>query len=262
LNGALFFTNKGKAYQEKVYQIPEAERTAKGIPLRNLIRLEDKERITAALPVADFDQDAYLTMFTAQGRVKRVPLNEFSAVRANGLLAFSLDTDDELGWVLLTDGQQELLVTTQRGKTLRLAETEVTPRGRTAGGVLGIRLSRHDQVACVDVVEPGAELLVVTQNGFGKRSDLSEYPSHGRNTGGVITLHPKYLNITGPVVAARVVQAGDQVTLVTAEGMALHTPVQEIPQSGRGPRGQIVINIYKGDRLSDVARLKAELLEA
>jgi DNA gyrase subunit A len=261
LNGALFFTDLGKVYQEKVYQIPEVDRTAKGIPLRNLIRLEERERITAALPVADFE-DAYLTMFTVQGKAKRVPLNEFSAVRANGLLAFSLDPGDELGWVLLTDGQQELVVTTQGGKTLRLAETEITPRGRTAGGVLGIRLSRHDRVACVDVVEPGAELLVVTQNGFGKRSDLSEYPPHGRNTGGVITLHPKFMDITGPVVSARVVQADDQVTLITADGMVLHTPVQELPQSGRSTRGQIVINIYKGDRLVDVARLKADLQEA
>jgi DNA gyrase subunit A len=258
LNGALFFTNRGKVYQEKVYQIPEGDRAAKGIPLPNLIRLEDGERVTAALPVSDFETDAYLTMVTAQGKVKRVPLAEFASVRANGMLALKLDRGDELGWVRLTDGQSEVIVTTECGKALRLSETQIRPQGRTASGVLGIRLGKGDRVAYADVVEEPGELLVVTQNGFGKRTDLGEYPTKGRNTGGVLTLHPKFLDLTGPIVAALVVQPEDEVTFITAKGMALHTEVAQLPQSARSTRGQIVMNVFRGDRLSDVARIRVD----
>jgi DNA gyrase subunit A len=197
-------------------------------------------------------------MFTVQGKVKRVPLSEFSVVRANGLLAFRLDEGDELGWVCLTDGIKELMVTTAEGKALRFAETQVRPQGREAAGMLGIKLSGDDVVADADVVERGGELLVVTQTGFGKRTSLEEYPLKGRNTSGVITLHPKYRDLTGPIVAALVVQTRDQVTFITANGMVLPTEVAHIPQSARTTRGQIVINVYKGDRLSAVARLVAQ----
>ena len=261
LNGALFFTNKGKIYQEKVYQIPEANRAARGIPLRNLIRLEEDEQVTAALPVASFEQDTYLTMFTEQGKVKRVPLSEFSTVRLNGLLALNLDVGDMLGWVLLTSGSDEVLVTTAGGKTLRFAESDVRAKGRTAAGIMGISLTQGDRVACVDKVEDGGKVLVMTQNGFGKRTALTEVPTQGRNTRGVIALHKKYLDLTGPVVSALVVQQDDEVTFITADGMALHTEVEAIPESGRSTRGQIVMNILKGDRLSAVARLGSDIRE-
>lgn len=257
-SSALFFSNRGKVYLEKVYQIPETERTARGIPLRNLIRLGDEERVTAALPVADFAEHAYLTLFTVHGKVKRVPLDEFAAVRPSGLIAFALEEGDELGWVVLTDGSRELIATTRGGKALRFTESDVRAKGRTSAGIAGIRLGEGDQVACVSAVEDGAELLVVTQNGFAKRTPLSEYPAQGRNTRGVITLHSKYLDLTGPVVSALVVRPVDQVTLVTADGMALHTEVQAIPELGRSTRGQIVMNVYKGDALTAVARLKSE----
>jgi DNA gyrase subunit A len=193
-------------------------------------------------------------MFTVRGQVKRVSLSEFEAVRASGLVAIALDQDDALGWALITDGSKEIIVTTQSGKTLRFAEETIRARGRAATGIAGIRLAEDDTVACVDVIEPGGELLVATQNGFAKRTALDEYPAQGRNTMGVTALHARYLDLTGPVVSALVVQPQDTVTLITAEGMALHTAVEDIPQSGRSTRGQIVINIYKGDRLSAVAR--------
>jgi len=257
-NGALFFTNRGKVYQEMVYQIPEGERTARGIPIRNLIRLGTDERVTAAVAVPDFGAGAYVLMVTTQGRAKRVALSEFAQVRANGRLAFNLDKGDELGLVLFTDGTRDVILTTALGRALRFAEDQVNTQGRTASGVLGIRLAEGDRVAYVDVVEQGGELLVLTANGFGKRTPLDEYPVKGRNTGGVITLHPKYLDQTGPIVAALVVQPEDTATLITANGMALPIEVAEIPQSARSTRGQIVMNIYKGDRLSAVARLRAD----
>jgi DNA gyrase subunit A len=261
LNSALFFTNKGKVYQEKVYQIPEANRTAKGIPLRNLFRMEEGEHVTAALPVPDFCAQVYLTMVTVCGKIKRVSLADFAAVRTNGLLAFKLDKDDELGWVRLTEGQNEVIITTEKGKALRLSETQIRQQGRTASGVLGIRLAQGDRVAYADIAEASGELLVVTQNGFGKRTDLHEFPVKGRNTGGVITLHAKFLPQTGPIVAAPVIQADDEVTFITAKGMALRTRVDAIPLSARSTRGQIVMNIFKGDRLTDVARIRRDVQE-
>jgi DNA gyrase subunit A len=166
-----------------------------------------------------------------------------------------------LGWVLLTSGSDEVLITTAGGKTLRFAESGVRAKGRTAAGIMGISLAKGDRVACVDKVEAGGKMLVVTQNGFGKRTALSEVPTQGRNTRGVISLHNKYLDLTGPVVSALVVQQDDEVTFITADGMALHTEVEAIPESGRSTRGQIVINILKGDRLSAVARLGSDIRE-
>jgi len=254
----LLFTDRGKVYQEKVYQVPERERVAKGIPLSNLIHLDEGERVTAVLPIADFDQKKYLTMFTVRGRVKRVPLIEFAAVRAGGLIAFRLDEGDELGWVRLSSGQDELIIVTAQGKALRFGEYQVRPQGREATGMAGISLSEEDVVAAADVIEPGGELLVVTRNGFGKRTPLDEYPPQGRNTGGVITLHPRYLDLTGPVVAALIVQPEDRVTLITANGMTLPVEVEQFPQLSRTARGEIVMNIYKGDALTAVARITPE----
>jgi DNA gyrase subunit A len=254
LDGTLFITNQGKVYQERVYQIPEGDRAAQGIPLRNLIRLADGERVTAALAVPDFDADAYLTMITVLGQIKRVPLNEFAAVRANGLLAFNLDPEDELGWVQLTDGRHNLILVTEQGRALRFSEDRVLSKGRTASGVRAIRLSDRDRVAHADADHGAGEYLVVTRHGFGKRIDLSECPIQGRGGGGVTILHRRYLEHTGPVVAGLVVQPEDEVTLITANGMALHGAVEQIPQAGRSARGQIVMNVFKGDRLAAVAR--------
>jgi DNA gyrase subunit A len=267
LDGTLFFTNKAKVYQEPVYQIPEGDRAAEGIPLRNLIRLGQGEFVTAALPVPDFGAEAYLTLVTVLGQIKRVPLKEFSGVRANGLLAFGLDDGDELGWALLTEGRHEVVLTTEGAKTLRFSEDHVRARGRTAAGIRAIRLSEGDRVASADVVSDSdkdvpssgtPELLLVTENGFGKRTALEEYPVQGRGGGGVTSLHRRYLEQTGPVVAALVVYPGDEVTFITGDGMALHTEIDQLPQAGRSARGQIVMNVLKGDRLTAVARLLAE----
>jgi DNA gyrase subunit A len=259
LDGILFFTNRGKVYQERVYQIPEGDRAARGIPLRNLIRLADGERVTAALPVPDFELDACLAMTTVLGQIKLVPLSEFAIVRANGLRVFSLDPKDELGWVQLTYGQHSLILVTEQGKALRFSKDNVRPKGRTASGVRAIRLSEGDRVAYADADREGGELLVVTQNGFGKRIDLHEFPIQGRGGGGVTTLHRRYLEHTGPIVAGLVVQPEDAVTLITANGMALHSAVEQIPQAGRSARGQIVMNVFKGDRLAAVARLQVDV---
>jgi DNA gyrase subunit A len=257
LNDVLFFTRTGRVYLEKVYQIPEGGHADRGILLRNSIRLQEGEQVIQALPVSDFEADLYLVMVTRQGKVKRVGLGEFAAVRANGVIAFSLDEGDELGWVFLSDGRGEVLLVTAAGKALRFAEGDVRVQGRTSSGVLGIRLDETDRVACAELAQEGRDLVLITENGFGKRTPMSEFPAKGRNTGGVIALHPRYTDQTGPIVSARVVQPDDRLALMTDKDMVLRIRAAQVPESGRSARGQIVMNVHKGDRVSVVAHIQS-----
>jgi DNA gyrase subunit A len=167
------------------------------------------ETITAAVAVPDFVAAEYLTMATRNGKVKRVELRELSVVRPSGLIAITLEDGDELGWVRLTHGDDEIILITEQGQALRFAEASVRPMGRSASGVNGISLGRGDHVASMEVVEPDGDLLLVTTRGFGKRTPLADYPAKGRATGGVVTIDPKALATIGIVAAARVVQ-GDR----------------------------------------------------
>jgi DNA gyrase subunit A len=257
LASVLFFSNKGRVFQEKVYQIPDAQRQARGIPLANLLALSSGERITAVLPVSSFEEAGFLIMATRQGRIKRVALNEFASVRRSGLAAIKLEQGDELGWVRLTDGDREVMLITGLGKALRFSERAARPQGRAAAGVWAIRLTSSDAVTSMDVVEPEGQLLVMTAHGYGKRTPLSEYPTKGRHGSGVVTLHQKHLAQTGPIVAARVVCPEDEVTIITAEGMALRTRVESFAQQGRTSRGKRVMELQAGDAVASVARLKA-----
>ena len=257
LDSVLFFTNAGKVYQEKVYQIPESNRQAKGVALASLLAMDSNERVTAALAVPDFEQAEYLTMVTRRGRIKRMALSEFASVRPSGLIAINLNGDDELGWVRLTTGEQEVIIVTEQGRALRFGEDQVRPQGRAAAGVWAIKLGDGDFVTSMDVIEPGGELLIVTAQGWGKRTSLSDYPAKGRHTGGVITLPGKHLARTGPIVAARVVQPDDEVTLISAGGAALRLPVKSFPLMSRVARGQKVkaLKLRSGDSVASVARL-------
>ncbi len=258
LDSVLFFTNAGKVYQEKVYQIPDSSRQAKGVALASLLAMDSDERVTAALAVPDFEQAEYLTMVTRQGRIKRTALSEFASVRPSGLIAINLDNNDELGWVKLTKGGQEVIIVTERGRALRFNEDQVRPQGRVAAGVWAIKLQDGDFVTSMDVVEPDGELLLVTARGWGKRTLLSDYPAKSRYTGGVITLPDKYLEQTGVIAAARVVQPQDEVTLISAEGAALRLPVESFPLLGRATKGQKVkaLKLRQGDTVASVARLE------
>ncbi len=257
LASVLFFSNKGRVFQEKVYQIPDAQRQARGIPLANLLALSSGERITAVLPVSSFEEAGFLTMATRKGRIKRVALNEFASVRRSGLAAIKLEQGDELGWVRLTDGDREVMLITGLGKALRFSERAARQQGRAAAGVWAIRLTSSDAVTSMDVVEPEGQLLVMTAHGYGKRTPLSEYPTKGRHGSGVVTLHQKHLAQTGPIVAARVVCPEDEVTIITAEGMALRTRVESFAQQGRASRGKRIMELQAGDAVASVARLKA-----
>jgi DNA gyrase subunit A len=263
LQTVLFFSDKGKVYSEKVYQIPDADRAAKGVSIYNVLSLDPGERITAAIAVPDFGKHDYCFMTTLKGRVKRVELEEFSSVRPSGMIAMSLDDGDELGWARLTTGKNDVILVTEMGQALRIPETVVRSMGRTAGGVQGIRLAKDDRIASMEVAEEGASLLTVTEGGFGKRTPLEKYPVKGRGTGGVATMDQKSINVTGKISSARVVQPTDDLTLISVNGIVLRLKVKDIREAGRATKGVRVMRLQAGDSVAAVARIaSADLKKA
>ena len=255
LDTVLFFSNRGKVYSEKAYQIPDADRTGRGIPIVNILSLDAGENITAAVAVSQFDEGHFCTMTTRNGRIKRIALSEFAAVRPSGLIAITLDAGDELGWVRQTGGKNEVILVTEQGQALRFAEDEVRPMGRSAGGVTAIRLAKKDHVTSMEVVEPGGELLVITKGGYGKRTSLDEFPLKSRGTGGVMAIDQKALPRIGVISAARVVQEADDLTIMSANGVILRTQIKDITRTGRAARGSVLINVQAGDSVASIARV-------
>jgi DNA gyrase subunit A len=255
LDTILFFSDKGKVYSEKTYQIPDADRAARGIPIVNVLAMSAGETITAAVAVPDFVAAEYCTMATRNGKVKRVELSEFSAVRPSGLIAISLEAGDELGWARLTDGEDEIVLITERGQALRFAEASVRAMGRAAGGVIGIGLAKGDHVASMEVVEEGGELLVVTTGGYGKRTPLVEYPTKGRATGGVQSLNIKHFGDTGGIAAGRVVQPVDELTIISAGGLVLRNRVKDVKLGNRTATCNLIISLEDEDYVASLARI-------
>jgi len=267
LDSILFFSNHGKVYRERVYQIPSADRTAKGVLLAGILALDADERVTAALAVpdsADTDrasaEDGCLMMVTRRGRAKRLRLNELESVRPSGLIAMRLDNGDELGWVSLTEGDQDVVIVTEQGYALRFPEDTVRLMGRSAAGVNAVKLMPGDYVASAVIVPrcPGtaegseASLLVITTKGYGKCTPMSEFQVKGRYGRGVRCLSGKQ-KTRGIIAAARVVCPEDEVTLISSDGMALRTPVANIPHMGRATRGARLMDLRQGDEATSVA---------
>jgi DNA gyrase subunit A len=261
LDSMLFFSDRGKVYSEKVYQIPDADRAAKGIPLLNVLALDANERVTAAIAVSDFSAHGFCMLATARGKVKRVDMEEFAAVRPSGLIAMTLDEGDTLGWARPTSGKDEVIFVTERGQALRYEETKIRATGRQASGVRGIRLTEGDSVTSMDVVNKEGSLLIVTTGGFGKQTPLKEYALKGRGTKGIATMDQKVLPEIGKIAAARVVQNDDDLTIITANGVALRMKVKAIKQSGRATKGVHLIKPQEGDYVATVARIAAEDLK-
>jgi DNA gyrase subunit A len=261
LDSMLFFSDRGKVYSEKVYQIPDADRAAKGIPLLNVLALEANERVTAAIAVSDFSAHGYCMLATARGKVKRVDMEEFASVRPSGLIAMGLEEGDVLGWAHPTSGKDEVIFVTERGRALRFDENKVRSMGRQAGGVQGIRLAEGDLVTSMEVVDKDGSLLIVTTGGFGKQTPLKEYIPKGRGTHGIATMDQKVLPEIGKIAAARVVKNDDDLTIITANGVALRMKVKNIKQSGRATKGVHLIKPQDGDYVATVARIAAEDLK-
>jgi DNA gyrase subunit A len=247
----LFFTNKGRVYRLRGHEIPEAGRSARGYAVVNLINFEPGERIQATIPIADYDEDKYLVMATRSGTVKKTALKEFDTNRSGGLIGIALAENDELVGVELTDGSSELILVTRYGQAIRFAEEQIRPMGRTAMGVIGIRLDERDEVVGLAVASNDADLLVVTEQGYGKRTSINEYPLQNRGGKGVITL--KKNERTGPIVGAQVVREGNEIMILSIEGIMIRLKVAEISQQGRNTMGVVLMRLDENDRVVAVA---------
>ncbi|GAB4415661.1 MAG: DNA gyrase subunit A [Anaerolineales bacterium] len=261
LDTMLFFSDRGKVYSEKVFQIPEAGRTGKGIPLVNVLALEPGEKITATIAVKDFADHGYCTMMTAKGKIKRVNLEEFASVRPSGLIAISLADDDKLGWARLTSGDDDIIIVTELGQALRFSEKLVRPMGRPAAGVIGIKLQEDDQVTTMTKVQPGGSLLIVTEGGYGKQTPLEQYTPKGRATQGIATIDKKAIPEIGRITSARVVQQQDHLTLISAQGVAIRLKVKDVKVAGRATKGVILMRLREDDYVAAVARIAAQDLK-
>ncbi len=257
LDTILFFSDKGKVYSEKSYQIPETDRTGRGSSLANVLALEAGEKVTAAVAVRDFGAADYCTMVTRNGKIKRIILNEFAAVRPSGLIAINLEEGDQLGWARLTLDKQEVIIVTEKGRALRFKSDSVRAMGRNAAGVNAMRLAKGDFITSMEVVDNDADLLVVTEKGYGKRTPLKDYAARGRATGGIATIAQKSAGATGRIVSARVVRPEDELTIISANGQALRMKVADVRHAGRATMGTRLINLRDGDSVASVARLSA-----
>jgi DNA gyrase subunit A len=250
-NHILFFSDQGKVYSERAYEIPEFDRTAKGSSLMTILPLMPDEKITAALAVRDFEDAEYLTMITRKGRIKRVEVSAFKHVRASGLIAINLDEDDALGWVTLTTGEQDLIVVSEQGQAIRFSEEEVRAMGRTAAGVMAMRLEEGDILTGADVLAEDSDLLLITEKGYGKRTPLSAFRRQGRYGKGVRAM--LLSELTGKIVSARVVSEDDEVTFISTSGIILRTSVDTISVQSRFSRGVSVMDMKEGDVIVSVA---------
>ena len=252
LNTILFFSDLGRIYATKAYEIPELDRTAKGVSLMNILPLSQDEKITVALPVHDFDDGEYLIMITRKGRIKRVELSVFANVRPSGLIAINLEEGDSLRWVKMTKGDEDIILVSRQGKGIRFNEESVRSMGRTAAGVYAMRLDDWDSLAGADVATEGDDLLIVTEKGIGKRTPLEEYRQQGRYGQGVrvMRLDPER---TGAIVSARVVSPKDEVTLISSGGIILRMAAANISRQGRASQGVRVMDVRGEDMVASVA---------
>ncbi len=261
LDTILFFSDRGKVYSEKAYQIPDAERTGRGMPIVNILNLEANEKITAAVSVPFFDPTHYCVLATRFGKIKRLTLLELATVRPSGLIVINLETGDELGWARLTTGEDEIILVSEIGHCLRYSEGEIRPTGRTSAGVTAIKLEKGDFLTSLEVIEEGGYLMLVTERGFGKRTSLDEFSAKGRATQGIRAIDKNAISKVGRLSAARVVKEGDEISLMSAGGVALRITVKEISIQGRTTRGSRVMNLGAGDRLVTLARLSKSDLQ-
>lgn len=249
----LFFSNKGKVYRAKGYEIPEFGRTAKGIPIINLLEVEKGEWINAIIPVSEFDEDSYLFFTTRHGVSKRTTLSQFANIRNNGLIALSLRDEDELMAVRLTNGEKQIIIGTKKGMLIRFAETDVREMGRTAAGVKGITLSEDDIVVGMEILEPDANVLIVTERGYGKLTPEKEYRVQTRGGKGLKTC--KITDNNGPLVAVKATnaEAEEDLMIITGSGVIIRMAVSDISTTGRVTQGVRLIRLGDEEHVATVA---------
>jgi DNA gyrase subunit A len=243
------FSNKGKVYWIKVYEVPHGSRTSRGKPIVNLVQMEEDERINAILPVKEFREDRYVFFATEQGVVKKTSLADYSRPRPSGIIAVDLDEGDRLVGVAVTDGKHDVMLFSDEGKAVRFDENDVRPMGRGARGVRGMNLAKGGKVIALLVAENESQsVLTATENGYGKRTPIAEYTRHGRGTQGMIAIQTSERN--GKVVAATLVSPEDEIMLITSGGVLIRTRVNEIREMSRSTQGVTLINLSEGEKLS------------
>ena len=254
----LFFSNKGKLYRLRGYEIPEAGRTAKGTAIVNLLRLDNGEKISAVIPISTFEDGKYLLMATKNGLIKKTSLKDFDSTRKTGLLSITLKDDDELIDVRLTDGEDNVVLVTNKGLSITFDEKDVRPVGRSAQGVIGIRLDEDDFVIGMESIinSKDATLLAITENGFGKRTELTEYRVQNRGGRGVITY--KVTPRTGNIVGIRIAHGDEDVMLITDKGTIIRLKVEEISILGRATQGVTLMRTNDGGKVVSIELVKPE----
>lgn len=263
----LFFTNQGRVFQVKAYEVPAASRTAKGSPIINFLQISSEEKVTAVLALKSkgdkftYAESGFLTMITTSGTVKRTSIEEFSNVRRSGLIAIKLNKGDELGWVRFTSGKDEIIIVTEKGQAIRFKEKDVRSMGRTAAGVRGVRLKSGDTVIGACAISEGEldkklDLLVLAENGYGKRSELSLYKTQNRGGSGIKTAN--VTSKTGKIIFSAVINKSvdddDDLLVISRKGQIIRLPINSIPELGRSTQGVRVMKMAKGDKVASAAR--------
>lgn len=255
----MFFTNAGRVYRLKGYEIPEGSRTSKGMNIVNLLPVDQDEKITAMIKVPEFEEGKYLCMVTRKGIIKRTSLDAYNTARKGGVIAIDLDEGDELVWVRLTDGTDELIVATREGMAIRFNESDARAMGRTARGVKAITLDEGDEVIGMSVVRDGGTVLTVSETGYGRRSEISDYRLQTRGGKGLINYRTKEY---GKVAAIKVVDENDDIILISSNGIIIRIPVSEISVYARPAKGVIVMKVSEGEKLVTLSRAEHEEEEA
>jgi DNA gyrase subunit A len=249
----LFFTDRGRVFQTKIHELPDAGRTAKGIPLINVVDIQQGELVTALVVTRTFEKDC-LIMATKAGEVKRTRLQEFAQVRRNGLIAMDLEAGDELISARLARSTDDVLMVSAQGQAVRFKVDDLRMASRTSGGVRGMRVAKNDHVVAMEIVDPKGELLSLSEKGFGKRTSVSEYPQHNRGGGGVKTFN--ITSKTGPLVAAKMVNDAQDLMLISRDGIVIRTTVASIRRTGRAASGVTVMSIGANDAVASIATIE------
>lgn len=256
-NYIMFFTNLGRVFRIKTYELPEASRTAKGTAIVNLLQLSQDEKVTAAMPVEDYNADLYVLMATKNGLIKKTKLDEYNNIRKSGIIGMTLKEDDELIDVRLTDGKNEIVMVTREGLSIRFDEEDVRPMGRTSMGVKGITLSKGDYVVGMEPVkEDNGYILAITENGFGKRTELEEYRVQARAGKGVLTY--KTTPKTGHIIGIKIVNDNDDIMMITDTGVIIRLNVKDISVLGRNTQGVTLMRTSDGGKVINIAKLPVE----
>ena len=254
----MFFTNTGKAHKIKAYEIPEAQRTAKGTPAVNFLNLMQRERITAVIPIQDFGEDKFLIAVTKHGTIKKTPLSQFDTNRKTGLIAINLKDNDELIGINQTTGTSNVIIVTKFGKCICFSEDDVRSMGRIAGGVRAINLEKGDEVVAMELAEENEELLVVTQNGYGKRTPVEDYKVQTRGGKGLLTYDKAKFKKTGELIGAMVVNDNDEILLINSDGIIIRIKASEVSRLGRATQGVKIMRVAEDANIITMAKVIKE----